>query len=294
MENVHQSVTAAQHAEQAMLRFFPPSNGSTTTSHEPFSESDFRSISEILQRMGRDAWSRVPRIYTILRLINNLQLLDSIITEGLSDIWLPFTLETLPAAIKSQSARFRFLEVQGRVLTQGLDLEKENGQHGHFSKMEDVPFVKIAELGKGGFGYVDRVVSTLSHTEYARKLILRGRTFKKNLEVLRDFENELATLKKLSHKHIVQLKGSYTDPKFVGILMSPIADCNLKEFLQQSSLSQESKSILRTYFMRTIFGIRMLNQRTFSSKATLSTLLTLAFLWTGQKAGIVQHPAIQS
>jgi len=114
--------------------------------------------------------------------------------------------------------------------------------------MEDVPFVRIAELGKGGFGFVDRVVSTLSYTEYARKLISRGRTFKKNMEVLRDFENELATLKKLSHKHIVQLKGSYTDPKFVGILMSPIADCNLKEFLQQSSLSQESRSILRTYF----------------------------------------------
>jgi ankyrin repeat protein len=138
--------------------------------------------------------------------------------------------------------------MQGRVLTEGLDLEKESGQHQHFSRREDVPFVKVAEIAKGAFGYVDRVISTLSYREYARKQIPRGRTFKKNKVVLGDFERELATLKKLSHLHIVRLVGSYTDPKYVGILMLPIADCNLKEFLHQSVFSQESRSILRTFF----------------------------------------------
>src|SRR5437667_12693213 len=96
------------------------------------------------------------------------------------------------------------------------------------------------------YRYSDRVVSTLSHRQYARKLIPRGRTFKKDKVILRDFENELATLKRLSHFHIIQLVGSYTDPKFVGILMSPIADRNLKEFLQLSSASQHARSFLRT------------------------------------------------
>jgi hypothetical protein len=201
-------------AERALLRFSPPSSdGTISTSQKAFSESDFRSMSEILGRAGRDTWSKVPRIYTVLRLIDQLQLLDSIIADNISDFGLPFTIETLPEAIKSQSARFKFLEMQGRVLTESLDLEKENGQHRHFSIKEDIPFVKVAEIAKVAFGYVDRVVSTLSHREYARKQIPRGRTFKENNLVLGDFERELATLKKLSHLHIVRLVGSYTDPK---------------------------------------------------------------------------------
>lgn len=112
-------------AERALLHFFPPSSdGTISTSQKAFSESDFRSMSEILRRTGRDTWSKVPRIYTVLRLIDQLQLLDSIIADNISDFGLPFTIETLPEAIKSQSVRFKFLEMQGRVLTESLDLER--------------------------------------------------------------------------------------------------------------------------------------------------------------------------
>jgi serine/threonine protein kinase len=79
-------------------------------------------------------------------------------------------------------------------------------------------------------------------------LIPRGRTFKKDQTVLRDFERELANLKRLSHPHIIELVGSYTDPRFVGIIMSPVADCNLREFLDVSPLSMENLSLLRTFF----------------------------------------------
>src|SRR5205809_7851213 len=119
---------AAEFAERALLRFFPPSSdGPTSASREVFSESDFRSMSEILRRMGRDTWSRVPRIYTILRLIGQLQLLDSIIAQGISDIWLPFTIETLPEVIRSRSVGLKFLELQDRIPAESLALEK--GQH---------------------------------------------------------------------------------------------------------------------------------------------------------------------
>lgn len=73
-------------------------------------------------------------------------------------------------------------------------------------------------------------MSTITYKEYARKLIPRGRTFKKNIQVLKDFERELGHLKKLSHSHIVELVGSYTDPRFVAIIMSPVAEYNLKDF----------------------------------------------------------------
>jgi hypothetical protein len=137
---------------------------------------------------GKDSWSRVPRLYTILRMVNQVQVIDSFVAQGVSDIWFPFSLKTLPEDLRSDSSRFAFLEAQDLVLTKAFDLEREDGKHRHFSKAEDVPMRKIEELGKGGFGCVDRVVSTITYKEYARKLILRGRTFKKNMEVLKNFE----------------------------------------------------------------------------------------------------------
>lgn len=67
-------------------------------------------------------------------------------------------------------------------------------------------------------------------------------------KVLKQFESELAILKRLRHRHIIEFIGSYTDSKFVGLVMSPVADCNLKEFLGSSSFSQGAHSILWTYF----------------------------------------------
>jgi serine/threonine protein kinase len=91
-------------------------------------------------------------------------------------------------------------------------------------------------------------VSTITYKEYAPKLIPRGRTFKKNIQVLKDFERELGHLKKLSHSHIVELVGSYTDPKFVAIIMSPVAEYNLKDFLALDPLPRGGRSFLRTFF----------------------------------------------
>jgi serine/threonine protein kinase len=150
--------------------------------------------------------------------------------------------------LRDHSARLAFLELQYLVYnTKALNLER-HAPHGHFSDSTEVPFKKVGELGKGGFGYVDRVVSTISHQEYARKLILRGRTFKKDKQVLRDFTKELSNLKQLSHKHLVELVGSYTDKKFVAIVMLPVADTNLQTFLERKDLDERSRSLLRPFF----------------------------------------------
>jgi len=140
------------------------------------------------------------------------------------------------------------------VQSSALDLERETGRHRHFPSADDVPFIKLEDLGKGAFGYVDRVISTISHKEYARKLIPRGRTFQRDRKILRDFERELGTLKKLRHRHIVRLIGSYTDPRFVGIVMSPVAECDLKDYL--NNCVSDSKSNLHSpkSFIRSFFG----------------------------------------
>ncbi|OCL04836.1 kinase-like protein, partial [Glonium stellatum] len=241
--------------ETAMLAWFPgnASNRSQLSSSEPFSETDLRSISDILRCTGKEQWSRIPRIYSVLRLIDKLPAIELFLAQGITDVWFPFNHSTIPGSL-NPSATHEFLQAQRLVLSRALDLEQETGRHGHFSSHADVPFDKVEELGKGGYGYVDKVVSTVSYTVYARKLIHRGRTFKKDKQVSKDFERELGNLKKLKHIHIVKLIGSYTDPKFVGIIMLPVADYNLKEFLEIQMTDSVERAKERRSFLRTFFG----------------------------------------
>ncbi len=199
--------------DEAMRAWFPPEQSTRLKERKPFTETEFRGISDILRRSGQQSWSRIPRIYAVLRIINQLDTIDIFVSCEITDVSFPFTQKTLPEALQSQSARCNFLEAQVIVLSKALDLERENGKHRHFGNAADIPFEKIAELGKGASGYVDRVRSTISYKEYARKLLPRGRTFRKDQAVLQEFEKELRTLKRLSHLHIVELIGSYTDPR---------------------------------------------------------------------------------
>jgi hypothetical protein len=177
-----------------------------------FSDRDIQVISEILLRFEYDACSRIPRTYIILHLTGRNHDINHFLAAGITDIGFPLAHGTLPEAIKSPIAQNDFLTAQISVLTKALGLEIEDGRHRHLASAEDAPFLKIAGLGKGAYGYVDRVRSNISFKECARKPIPRGRTFRKEKAVLRDFEKGLGTLRKLSNTHIVHLVGSYTDP----------------------------------------------------------------------------------
>jgi serine/threonine protein kinase len=175
--------------------------------------------------------------------------MDQFVAENISDLAFPFSQRTLPLLVKEPSTRTLFLDAQHFALTKGLDVEHDSGQHCYFSNQSEIPFVRIGELGKGSYGSVDHVRSTISHKCYARKLLRRARTFGQDNEVLRQFESEMGILKRLrEHHHIVKLIGSYTDSRFVGLVMSPVADCNLKDFLSGDSFSQDKLSIMKTYF----------------------------------------------
>jgi serine/threonine protein kinase len=239
---------ASQGFEEDLLRrWFPETEKQTEPTS--FTEKDIRDISSILERADKEAWSRIPRIYIVLRLINQLSAIDDFVRQDISDTWFPFTQRRLPDCLRGQSDRADFLEIQKLVCnTKALNLEKAGAHHGHFRDPSEIPLKKIGELGKGGSGFVERVISTVTHREYALKLIKRGETFRKDRKVLMDFENELSNLKKLSlgHKHIIDLIGSYTEPKYVGILF-PVADCNLAVLLERAGIDDRRWS-LRSYF----------------------------------------------
>jgi serine/threonine protein kinase len=222
---------------------------------EPRSDQNIRDISEHLSRTGQHNWSKVPRIYVVLETINQIQAIGAFIDQEISDLGFPFTQQTLPVAFGDPTARHEFLDKQKMVLSKALHFEQGN-KHYHFSHESDIPLVRQSELGRGAFGFVDRVRSEVSFREYARKLIPRGPNFRKDKVVLRNFENELHNLKKLSHIHTVQLVGSYTDPRFVGLIMSPVADCNLEQYLG----SVFEPSLVRTFFGCLAVAIRFLHE----------------------------------
>jgi serine/threonine protein kinase len=118
-------------------------------------------------------------------------------------LWLPFTAATLPVTF-GPSDKARFPEMQEVVISRAVDFEKDpNRRHCHFTKEDLLPFTAIAVLGSGGQGSVDKVLSSLSYREFARKRFRRSKNLKK--DDVRGFLNELQFLKKIRHYHCVEL-----------------------------------------------------------------------------------------
>jgi hypothetical protein len=212
----------------------------------PYTDSEIREISNLLRSVN-PRWSKVPRTYVVLRLIGQLNILEDLINIGFSDYWFPVVKQNLPEALR-YTVQAAFFNTQDLVLTKSMDVEKgENGQHCFFEQGDFIPFETKAVLGRGGYGQVDKVLSTISFREYARKRVLRSHVFRGwRKEDVHDFITEIEILKRLEHKHVVKYIGSYTDPKYLGLIVSPVAEMDLNVYLAHATVSNHSE--LRTFF----------------------------------------------
>ena len=169
-----------------------------------YSDWDVLEISRHLREAGHMTWSEAPRLYTVLRIIGQLQLLDKLLDEGTSDIWFPFNSSTVPKSLSS-SLRAKFLEVQILIMTKAVDLEKnDNKRHTHFGREDAFPFEVKEKLGKGGSGTVDKIFSPFSRRDFARKRFLRGKSHESKGEI-QSFRTELQVLKRIEHHHCIEL-----------------------------------------------------------------------------------------
>ena len=51
------------------------------------------------------------------------------------------------------------------------------------------------------------------------------------------------------HHHLIEVKGTYTDKKYLAMLLHPVADENLKEYMARTSLREpQGRALFRTYF----------------------------------------------
>jgi hypothetical protein len=212
---------------------------------DTYTEAEIQNIADMLKHQN-PRWSRVPRTYVVLPNIGHLDLLDGCIDVGFSDYWFPVTERTLPDILRP-SVRSAFVEAQSLVLTESIGLEKGE-KHCHFKKGEMLPFEMKGVLGSGGYGQVDRVLSLISFREYARKRVPRSAFGGRKKEDFKQFIAEIEILKRLQHRHVVELVGSYTDPRYIGLIMSPIADQDLSAYLAQASSTLINRPELRTFF----------------------------------------------
>lgn len=173
-----------------------------TQSPTQFTDRQCQDITRLLRENGKDSWSRAPRIYIILRLIGQLQVLDAFLDQGVNDLWLPLIQSSLPHAL-SVAYHQEFMTAQPLALTKALDLEKNTGGHAHFTRDDPFPFETKETLGRGASGIVDRIISPLSDREFARKRFRRRKGLCKT--ELESFMNELKILKRLHHIHCVEL-----------------------------------------------------------------------------------------
>jgi serine/threonine protein kinase len=96
--------------------------------------------------------------------------------------------------------------------------------------------------------------------EYARKRVPRKAVLgRRGIEALKGMIAEIEVMKKLKHHHMVELVGSYTDPRYLSVIMSPVAEQDLATYLEKASSSQYPE--IRTFFGCLATGLQFLHAR---------------------------------
>jgi serine/threonine protein kinase len=154
-----------------------------------------------------------------------------------------------------------------------MDLEKgEKGQHCYFQEHESLPLEMKGILGSGAFGQVDPVLSTISFREYALKRVSRSAVFsgrsngdiRRRAECVKQFIAEIGVLKRLKHRHVVEFVGSFTDPKYMGFIMSPVANMDLSTYLACANTAGYRE--LRTFFGCLVRELAFLHEQSIRHK----------------------------
>jgi hypothetical protein len=206
-------------------------------------------------------WSRKPRLYVVLRMLqdgcdNKEPVMDQPGWSRVDDYWLPMTKKML-VELKVNVDKDSFLAKQNYVLSKPkkvMDVEKlKKTKHWHkVIENGDEHFQNVGKpLGEGRWSKVFKVKhDDMGRGEnfFARKLASRGR-IKDQEAMLRLFMQEWKILRRINHRHIVNLIASYTDKTSFALIMSPVAKESLKTMLdRERDLGDDDWLVLRQSF----------------------------------------------
>ncbi|CAN9341467.1 unnamed protein product [Alternaria alternata] len=240
-------MTPAVDASNQLDKFF----ANSSRRQERYTEPEIQKVSLLLQRLN-PSWSTLPRIYVILRAIDCLGSLDTFIDLGISDYWFPFTERDVPSCIPPRK-RLQYVAAQDLVRTDPINFEC--GLHSFFRNGDLTPLEIRGRINPGGTRWVCRVLSSRSGKEYAMK---RADRFFRDSS-WKELIDQISIMKDLRHRHVVKTVGSYSDPEFIGHIMSPVADMDLAAYLAKADEINHGE--LRTFFGCLARGLQFLHEK---------------------------------
>ncbi|KAJ9641478.1 hypothetical protein H2199_005448 [Coniosporium tulheliwenetii] len=98
------------------------------------------------------------------------------------------------------------------------------GSHVEFSKDDTIPLSRGRWLGRGLNGDV--------YETSCKGIAVAWKTIHCRCGIRPEERKEIEVLKKLSHKHIIKLVGTYAYRQFLGLLLWPVATCDLATLLE--------------------------------------------------------------
>ena len=213
-------------------------------SEEPLTEGSVASIADCLEPLGYPkSWCSNPRLYYIVHKMGRLDLFPKILDAEITDLWLPLRKRLVHKWMNDIDTR-TFLKYQEFILDENIPVSLQ-GRHFTLDNMDQLDLRRIMFLGAGGFGEVHSVQNRGDGQVYACKTMARPVRFDAHAEMMRNFKREIMGMRRVHHRHCVDLIASCTDTDSVTILSHPVADSgDLSTFLD-ANLNLDQLKILR-------------------------------------------------
>ncbi|KAF2681535.1 kinase-like protein [Lentithecium fluviatile CBS 122367] len=189
-------------------------------------------------------WVLRTQILTEIRREDVLPLFQQ---HEITGLWFPLPKQTLRRLLGVPKDETEFFKLQQHLLCKDWSASPLP-KHWHLA-FEDVDDMmrSVKILGEGGFGLVDQVVigTHPKPTICVRKRIGRPTALNGQKKLFEALRREIDVMRQVSHRHCVELVGSYTDLDSVAILSSPVADMDLAVFLDLNDVSPAQLKTLR-------------------------------------------------
>jgi Protein kinase domain len=169
-------------------------------------------------------WSlKNPRTALALYMTHNISAWPvAAIFSPLSDDQLPHDDNSISSVVPDSQP---FLDMQYRVMVRNIEV----GDHIEFRDYEILPFQSVDPIcaADSGQQMMDKVRYHGDGRLYARKSVVFARPAHKAI-----LWNEIRAFKRLQHPNIAKIVCSYAQGNTMGLIMYPLATCNMEEYLK--------------------------------------------------------------
>lgn len=204
-------------------------------SGQQMAKHSFHQMAFHMYKLGMpQLWHSNPRLYFLLYKVNRLDLLAAVLEDGVTDIWLPLHKRLLRRWLDEA-------ETKAYVSYQELALDKEfpaplqgylQAEHYSLDSLEDLNLSRDTFPGAGGFGEVYQVRSLHDDQPFACKTMSRPVRYNDHHDLMRNFNREVLGMRRVNHRHCVDLIASCTDQDSVSIIFFPVADMDLAAYME--------------------------------------------------------------